>query len=126
MSRILTLVTALVLLATSGCTDDEPQAGSSAATGGTSASAQRPVACTAEIVNSFFENKRFTGPGDTFDFEATVVAVAELLDPACAVRPRECVNAVVDTVNRTPSSKSRERAEETYRTTPACAGHMTA
>lgn len=117
-----TLVTGLVLLASSACSDDESQAGRSDDPASATAHAQRPVACTAEIVNSFFENKRFTGPGDSFDVDATIVAVAELLDPTCAVRPRDCVSAVVETVNRTTPSDSRERAEATYRATPACIG----
>ena len=122
MRWLATLVTALVLLAGSACSDDESQAGGSADPSSAALPAQRPVACTAEIVNSFFENKRFTGPGDSFDVDATLVAVAELLDPTCAVRPQECVSAVVETVNRTPPSDSRERAEATYRATPACVG----
>lgn len=117
-----TLVTGLVLLASSACSGDESQAGRSDDPASATAPAQRPVACTAEIVNSFFENKRFTGPGDSFDVDATIVAVAELLDPTCAVRPRDCVSAVVETVNRTTPSDSRERAEATYRATPACVG----
>ena len=113
-----------ILLCSTACTDAERDGFRSQPGGGgapPSAAAGRPQACTAEIVNTYFEQPRFTGPGDTFDPEATVRNTAELLSADCAAEPDRCVRQVIDTVNRTGESP-RAAAVSAYQSSAACVG----
>lgn len=80
----------------------------------------RPSACTAEIINGYYGNYRRTGPGNTFDRQATIQAAAEILSSDCAVKPVECVRRVMETVNRDKPPRAREEAFRTYTSSPEC------
>lgn len=70
-------------------------------------------------MNTFINRKSYSGPNNSFDYDATITRVARLIDSDCAARPEGCVRAVIDVVNST-TSDSRVRAVEAYRATPAC------
>ena len=105
----------VLLLGCAACTADDVEVEPAPAP----AAGARPQACTAEIVNTYYERPRFTGPADAYDRDATIRNVAELLPGDCAVEPEACVRQVIATVHRT-GPPARAAAVRTWSASAAC------
>lgn len=107
---------------TSGCTGTEPTTSASGPADALPAPGARPVACTSEIINGYFQSPRFTGPANTFDPAATLKSTAQLLSSDCAVDPEACVRQVIAAVNANPPPRGRDEGLRTYTSSAACSG----